>query len=197
MNYHVMVDLETLGLATNAVPHEIGLVIFDDNFETLGKLYMEPDVTDCVKRGLTTDSDTVAWWIDRGGLKQTKEGAKTLPYCLKLANAFVSAFEVWKTRDGQKFAHSIKSFWAWGSDFDVSILRSAYAACDLPAPWPYYLTRDARTVHALAFPDYRPGPGDVAHNALTDCLDQIEKLKHAFETLNLTLSKPEHETETE
>lgn len=185
MPTHLMVDLETLGTAPTAIPIQIGAVLFDDNFKITGQFYIEPDIADAARSGLTTETDTIAWWMNRGSITQEE------PHPLKCSlSLFKSMLEVSAHYGkGKKARDPIRSFWSWGSDFDIPILRNAFRAADLEFPWPYWLTRDARTIHALAFPDYRPARGEVQHNALEDAKDQVAKLEAAFKTLNLSFSQ--------
>lgn len=180
MKYHLMFDLETIGTRSDSIPHQIGAVIFNDEFEAVETFLIEPSIAGAAALGLTADAETIGWWNSRDNGGVIQENPVPFKMALTLFRAFLDQF---------RLSDPIQTFWAWGSDFDRPILTNAFLAAGLEAPWPYYLTRDARTVHALAFPDYRPAKGEIQHDALQDCHEQVHRLAAAFTVLNLQLGE--------
>jgi len=174
----IMVDLETLGLSKNAPIVSIGAVAFDINTgEILNKFYTRVEwVNDQKDRPL--DRDTVKWWLKQSSEAQNElinsEGVLKLKLALKRLDEFFGQF---KTPEGNSKPCTI---WANGATFDAVILDDAYQnqAKRMP-PWGFRNIRDCRTLkdigETLGMNFYKmfQMTGE-AHNALDDCLFQIE-----------------------
>jgi len=167
----VMIDIETLSTTPGGIIHQIGAMTFEARSGRCdAPLFLQPDIDDCLTCGLTVDQATVDWWAGKGGVSQSCP--RPLRDCLKALTDYIDI-------------HQPRQVWAWGADFDRSMIDGAYKALGLEAPWPYWMTRDARTVHKLAFPTWRPAKGEISHNALQDCRDQIRRVADAYQKLGL------------
>lgn len=176
---HVMLDLETLSLAKNAVVTRIAAVEFDlVTGETGEEIDILVNARSCVEAGLKIDASTLEWWLrqDVSLIKETLvpailEGAQ-LRDALEKFTAWINALK--KTHD----SHNIL-VWGNGACADNTWMMSAYKACDMEVPWRYYHDRDLRTLvylgekltghskkRALKFEGER-------HNPIHDCKHQI------------------------
>lgn len=181
---NIMCDLETLGLANDAIVLSIGLVMFDYN-GVISTYYAKLDVEEQRALGRTTTPNTLAWWES-----QTPEARSVLdPNQLTVPLA-----KVLDTVDAL-FRYYPEAY-IWGNDtlFDVGKLASLYASAGREVPWKYWAPRCYRTMYdglRIAFElrygtmaDEAPRVGTY-HNALDDALTQTHRLLKAHEDLGL------------
>ncbi len=157
-----MLDLETLGLNTNAPIIQVGMVFF-----TLDGVFLSTlaniDFEDAIKHG-NPDGSTIKWW-----LQQPKEAQDTL------AKNERSTKEVCEIVTKLVMAQNPDHFWSHAS-FDFPILNSTFASVGLDSPLHYKKLRDIRTLEMLC-PDYNWTPRvTVGHNALNDATYQAENV---------------------
>lgn len=76
--------------------------------------------------------------------------------------------------------------WAKDPDFDVVILRNAFAQIGEMFPFKFWETRSVRTITELAYPDGDPPPigVGVAHNAKDDAIRQALMVQHCHHVLS-------------
>lgn len=161
---NLMIDIETLGRTPNAVIIEIAAVQFNPRTGQTGKsINLQIDQQSCVDLGLQIDEDTVEWWSNQ---KHHYQWRITNPIHLKVALIQLTDFIKQSVgEDGQ--------VWANGTDFDIAILRNAYDKCQMDFPYPYYNSRDVRTISKM-YPHIRDEYArEGAHDPLADCLYQI------------------------
>ena len=172
----VMLDLETLGRSAGCVVHEVALVRFNSKTREAGeKLHLYISIEDSLAHGLTIDEETLAWWNRQGGPRQDRP--HTLHHSASLIADFLTAAPV-------------KRLWAWGTCFDLPLIRAAFEAASVRWPLHYAVSRDARTVWDLAFPGVIHDRA-AGHDALADCYQQIRQLWRAADTMFIpSLSKP-------
>jgi hypothetical protein len=160
-----MVDLETLGTGADAVIVSIGACTFGIDEHHL--FYSNVDAQSCVDAGLRMDAGTVLWWM-----RQSDEARKALyepsAPAAKLRNV-LEEFAEWYTNTVQGGA-----LWGNGATFDNVILRNAFSAVGLAAPWKYTDDRCFRTLRAM-YPSVEVPPiKGVAHHALDDAIWQAK-----------------------
>ena len=192
MARQVMVDIESLGTASGSAILSIGACVFERDNEGEGpfKYYRNIDLLDAIFAGLTIDHDTVRWWA-----KQPSEVIRTLtqkPVSLKEAlDAFAN------------FLHKDDRVWARGPDFDLVLLKAAYDKVGIQVPWSFRLSRDVRTILALAESagQKKPYPstfeGFIEHFALHDAKLQMMQVQNAARFLGLDLGGEEREGDEE
>lgn len=162
---HICVDLETLGVSPEAVILAIGAVEFDvdEQGAHFGRtFYTNVSIQSCLDEGLKIDESTVMWWLQqddaaRASLTNPDNVKTTLGKALDDFNDF--------------FTNTCGAKWIWarGQDFDIGILRTAYARCRLPHAWKYNDARDTRTLYeAVSFDQDSLQENPLAHNALED-----------------------------
>lgn len=168
---HVMIDVETLGLAQNAIVLSIGAVVFDPTHQDRGigdDYYAELDPE---RYPGSIDMSTVRFWLEKGNAPMggQREG--------RHIGEHLSA---WLDRacggDRKKLV-----IWANGTDFDIPKLQYAYKLGKRQVPWGYSAVRDARTVYKLFDPDKLLAPvTNPSHNALDDARNQAQWLINIF-----------------
>lgn len=156
----VMVDLETLGTASDSAFLSIGAVEFSHT--GLGReLYINVDPESCRKAGMVIYGDTVRWWMRQSNEARAAfdaQGAMPLDAALSLFAAWLP-YEV--------------CVWGNGASFDNTILQTAYEKTGQELPWAFYNDRCFRTLKNMVDVDPPPRAG-THHNALDDAKHQAE-----------------------
>lgn len=163
MTTHIMVDLETMGMAPNGAIASIGAVKFDPFTDELyDPFHVAVDLDGQEMFGRVITGSTVKWWFKQ---EQAARDA-IMQYAVSLENAL------------KQFARYVggKSVpcWAYGATFDHSILQSAYdsgAAKPYVNPIHYRDQLCMRGLAKLANVECPHVPG-VAHNAVDDATRQ-------------------------
>lgn len=167
---HIMLDLETMSLQSNAAIVAIGAV----QFSAVGlgqRFYHAVDLRSSVEHGGHMDPGTVLWWLHQSNdaLKLFDTPTVSLPYALDAFSNWVNA------TPGPAF------IWGYGADFDNVILGNAYRRLGKTAPWSYKNSRCFRTL-ANSFPEVAPPDKiGIKHNALDDAVFEAE---HAIKIFN-------------
>lgn len=166
---HTMVDLETWGTQPGSALRSIGAVVFNPKTgETADQFYRNITRESCEAVGLAVDPVTEKWWDD-----QSAEARAALePDQAPLAQALVE-FDKWWRSTKSEF------FWSHGANFDEVLLRCAFGAVCLDAPWQFWNVRCCRTV--LALNNRKPKrEGLLHHNALDDATAQARAVAAAL-----------------
>lgn len=156
-----MIDIETLDTKNSAVVFQIGLVIFEGN-TILQKCQWNLMIDQQLARGRTVSASTLAFHL-------------SIPANLRMAiemedKTYCGAVAIGRIHD-ELASYTVKNFWSKGS-FDFNILESLFKDFDESIPWKFYQLRELRTLmQECSIPK-----GDVSHNALEDCLNQIDQL---------------------
>lgn len=194
MTQHISFDLETLGLAHDALILSIGAVKFDPYTNTLGVPNSEPGVStfyrviDLSGPGGVIDAETVHWWMQQS--KEARDeifGEKVERVPLPQALAEFSEW-IGFTDDLPDGAYPDVVLWARGSK-DAQWLESAYKGIGFKAPFRYWQVQDQRTLTSVfshLVPN--PTPEQVAHQALQDASYQAMGICAIYrELLNCSL----------
>lgn len=185
-----MVDLETLSTEPNAIILTIGCVPFgsdgshivteDMYFYNRVELSSYNDIID----KFHMDFNTLLWWLEQDNepLSEAFKNGPRKPIAQAIAD-----FALWIIQICKYCQDSKITMWSHGKDFDCVILQSAFKVFGIPCPWSYWDTRDTRTIYALTRVDLRNiqmPDGFKAHNAIGDCLKQIEGIRQSFMVIN-------------
>jgi exodeoxyribonuclease VIII len=157
---HVLLDLETMGKGPTAAITSIGAVVFNLEDGVTSQFYRRVDLQSCVTAGLTMDASTVLWWMEQDDAARSEFQRESVDLMQALGE-----FREW-------FPAGAK-LWGNGATFDNVIMRSAYDALDMKAPWEYWDDRCLRTLRDLRPDIPRPKP-ELAHHALSDARAQAE-----------------------
>jgi len=174
--HHLMIDLETLGVQTNAVVLSIGAVCFNITDGTLGKEFeIYPIIETQTNRNIEWGS--IKFWFNQpeNVRKEQSEAYRNISLleCLNLLNDFCSN-------------NLVENFKVWGNGFDIPLLNQAYNEYNLITPWSYKHIFDCRTITWLSkistskYSDDK----DQKHNAISDCKYQIRFVVDAFRVIN-------------
>ena len=168
MTVHLMLDLETLGMAPNGAIASIGAVAFDPFSDALyDMVHLVVDLDGQERLGRQFNGSTVVWWLQQSEAARRaiceKEGLLSLGDALMKFKNFVGPQSM--------------PCWAYGSTFDHTILQSAYDALGLKSPVHYrdqLCMRGLVKLTSVECPDHVPG---TAHNALDDAVRQARWLQ--------------------
>lgn len=184
MNFHVMVDIETLGTGNNALPLSIGAVKFTKT-DILGKFEVGIDPDDAQRYGRQITGGTVMWWFD----PKRDDARKRIFDMTKvdLASA-LHGFADWcrlpiaigtpedeVPLDGEQVLQ-LGSLWGNGAIFDNVILENAAAATRTDWPFDFRRNECYRTMKNRN-PDIRFERHGVHHDAVDDALSQALHLQ--------------------
>jgi hypothetical protein len=174
---NLMIDLETLSTAVDAVILQIGLVPFELNGDGPSSpgILIQVDPTTCLDAGFRVDWPTIHWWI-----MQEQAAREALPR----PGQGVSLYEALMTVQNYIAALYPPLLYVWsnGANFDIPILANAFRTLGMPEPWHYASARDTRTLSMLAQNAVRPKRG-VNHNALDDAINQVYWVQNMWREL--------------
>ena len=164
---NIMLDLESMGVSSNAAIIAIGAVEFDDIRGIGEEFYTTVDLQSCIDKGLQVDGSTIIWWM-----KQSEAARKEFFRKGSSLKGALLAFQGWLN----KLETNNIQMWGNGAAFDNVILGNAYKSYKVKQPWPFWGDRCFRTLKA-SFPDIPKFPAvGVAHNALEDAKWQANYL---------------------
>jgi len=169
----LMIDIETLDVLPTSTILTIGAQGFDpftDRFTDV-TYYERCDLESQDDR--TIDNGTVAWWGQQSADAQEEALGDTGQPRIALKEALeILSKIIWK--------HD--RIWANGTTFDMVILENAFKQNGMNLPWKYWQVMDARTVYKMV-----PAVGKLGnnHNALADCVNQIDMLQKAMQILQI------------
>jgi len=166
MSRNVMIDLETVGTATNSAILTLGAVEFS-KYGLKEQFYCNINVQSCIDVGLILQADTLQWWMQQSEEARTEAFSLGIP----LRQALLE-FAQWLPNDAL--------VWGNGSDFDNAILATAYRAIDIPLPWKFWNNRCYRTFKNM-YPSIKLQRSGTYHNALDDAITQAT---HMINILN-------------
>lgn len=178
---HVMIDLETLGTRPDAAILQIGAVAFEKR--SGGRVYDTKAFNRFVmlQDGAgTIDHGTFKFWMEQNNPDMRKGLGEAIPLMTALDDLIN-----WPATEDLGFTWgNVEGIWAKGSDFDLPILRSAFARFGSEAPWPFRASRCVRTFLA-EHPkiQVRGMEGLQAHDAVSDCLWQIAEIQQTMQSL--------------
>ena len=196
-----MVDLETLSTSSNSVILTFAAIPFGPD----GKLILPeewyfyervhlPSYEKYKNNEFHFSYQTLLWWLsqDTEPMNDAFLAQPRYPIWTVLQD-----FVNWVGLVGNHLNDTRVNVWSHGKDFDVVVLENAFKVCGIECPWKYYDTRDTRTLYALTGVDMRNiamPEGFKAHNAVGDCLKQIEGIRLAYDTINKHIysSAPDH-----
>ena len=180
---NVMIDLETLGTKANTYIVTVAAVAF---IPTAGRaayeFYEKIDVDSYPKTGaFSFDFQTLAWWMNQNAAAKGEafSGTPRKNIEVVLRNLAKWIRDLSPDPDGVKV-------WAQGAAFDIAILEYTMSYFGIEIPWKFWNVRDTRTLYDIAGVVYSKVPTParvVAHNALGDCLKQIEAVRVSLEAI--------------
>lgn len=181
---HAMIDLETLGNGTNGLITQIGAVAFDPAFaEPATDTFLENiRIQDALDHGAVVEGRTIQWWM--GQIPAAREGLFKPPP--QNESKVLHDFRLWYIR------HECKAAWGNGSNFDLRLLREAYARHGMAPPYHFREEYDMRTAGLLAaecgvkvdlFWQEAELAGGILHNGRDDALRQAKVMQRVIRAL--------------
>lgn len=171
---HLMLDLETLGTAVDAVILSVGAVKFDlesDQIDDEG-FYGSVSIESNLEASRKIDEDTLLWWLKQPAAAQQVFHEEKLP----LEQVLIDLSD-WLGDDEW-------IVWAKGPSFDIAILEHAYRSFGLSTPWMHWNTRCVRTYMNLPGAKNVTVPDEgVKHNALSDAYKQVKIVQEVHKKL--------------
>jgi len=183
---NIMVDIETLGTDSDTMILTIGAIPFTNEAKIVAPktewFYKKVDLNSYkkYKNDFSMDYNTLIWWLKQDD-KPRYEAFIEKPR--DPIDVVMEDFAKWLI----KTTNNDIRIWSHGKDFDTVVLQHAFKVVSVDCPWTYWNTRDTRTVYSMAGIDMRDitiPEGFDAHNALGDCLKQIDGLNLAFLVIN-------------
>lgn len=176
MWFDLSVDLETMGLPPDGAIVSIGACFFDLEKCEIGPTFSRViNLATAVRDGGVIAPSTLMWWL--GQSEAARRGIMFNAEDIRVVLTDFAAFiETHSRRQDVRV-------WANGSDFDNTLLNSAYLRADMKTPWSPFKNRCFRTVRNM-YPSVEyntDDKGEGAHNALTDAIFQA---KHLFRIKN-------------
>ena len=176
---NIMVDLETASTKENAAILSWAMVPFFSDGNECGEseFNMAVSLTSCFLAGMDFDKGTQQWWLQqdpkaRGAILHAEEE-------VSIHTATVNAY-AWLENLAEKYDLYI---WSRGLDFDIPKMEWCFRKfVERPLPYKYSHKMDVRTV--LKFMQIDQNQFEfkgVKHNALDDCLHDIEMIRKAYE----------------
>lgn len=168
---HIMLDIETMGVSSNAAIMSIGACYFEPSTGEIGDTFHEQ--IDISSNG-QIDASTVIWWMKQDDAARSKfynnDKAEPIRYVLAM------------------FADFVKpncQVWGNGVAFDNVIIRNAY---DHSPPWKFWNDRDVRTMvelgKVIGIDPKRDFPFEgVKHDALADAIHQAKYVSAIWQAL--------------
>lgn len=149
----IMLDIETMGVRTNAIVLEAAIAWFDSD----GKLQHRKwtfDPRQQERRGRSIDLDTVLWWSTQANNAIFREACDRKPELPSIATAIDFAGELVNLYDSGK-----TELWANSPTFDYMIMQDLVAEnFKTKELFPYKGLRDMRTLeHVANLLGYTPG----------------------------------------
>ena len=166
-----MLDLETFGDIPNAVMIQIGACYFDRATGEIGEKFLANiDVESSLKEGFEVTGSTLYWW-----LRQDKKAQLSL--LEKPLNVVDALFAF------SMFMERAKYIWSHVT-FDCVILMNHFRKLGIhPKVHPYKIARDLNTlIHLINTNRSDYTRGGIHHNALDDCIYQVQ---YAVDALNI------------
>lgn len=170
---HVVLDLETFGVAADSAVVSIGAVVLGDPTVAFYRVVKNPSGS--------VDPGSLRWWLDqREEVRAAIKGGQAESEVLVEFGQWLGG--VREDADGLTDGVPLR---LWGSeDFDTVILGAAYERNGLPRPWHYQEPRGLRTILEAAGVDEDALPWDGIEHIAIDCA------RHAAKALSIALATP-------
>jgi len=171
-----MIDLETMGTASDTVVISVGACLFDKD-GIHDKFFCLLNQQEQLKLGRTINEDTLKWWNKqapeaRKQLEDSKNGGLILREFFHDFEDFID----FGLADRKQKRDELRP-WGNGANFDITIVedlfRRHHAAGHVAIPWKFWNVWCYRTFsHLTKCRDILPRRHGVYHNALDDAIHQ-------------------------
>ena len=178
-----MLDLETLGVKTDAVFLSLAATQFDINTGHVGRVfYRTIELESSLRIGRKVESETIKWWLKQNPAVLLKMFENSAPLSLVLQEFTIFFHDI------SEFVPANNPVRIWGNSatFDVEKLGTAYDAFEMERPWNTFYERCYRSYvsefkHLVA--DIPPRTELEAHDPVKDNEFQIKRLVKVWNTI--------------
>lgn len=179
-----MIDLESLGLESDAIITQIAVLEFDNEYNETGHLSIRPSVVEQLLAGRSTTESTIQFWnnqptelVSKMFSEPTMDAGDIMDHFLRFIN--------FNKRDGSEL-------WANGMLFDINMMDSYLMQfmgdpnCTLQGMFQYNKILDLRSIIRLEKVHLKENykklkdsieVNGILHDALADCRWQLEILR--------------------
>jgi len=168
----LMIDIETIDVLPTSAILTIGAQGFNPFSDKFTDVTFYKRLTLESQADRTIDDGTVAWWGNQSADAQ-EEALSDGDDRVDIKPAL---------QELSKIAWKHKRIWANGITFDMVILENAMRQYGVNCPWKFWQVLDARTIYKLT----NAKPLGNNHNALADCVNQIDTLQQSIQQLGIT-----------
>lgn len=170
MARHIMIDLETLHVRTDAVILTIGAVAFDPRGQGIqDRFYIKPDVDEQIAQGRAFDDKTIEWWA------QQNQQAQSEAFSVDDRVGFKESLEALHA-----YCWNASAVWSNGAGFDVPVVEFAMYQVGLVVPWRHWEVRDTRTLWDITGVKLKDGGAVTSHRADDDAEKQAWAVQRAY-----------------
>lgn len=175
---NIMLDIETLGTASNSIVLQVAMVRFDKEGNIGDSLSINLNTEEQFKKGLIKEDSTIEWWNTTNKVlfkKLLTENVISVEEGLNKINNFINKTDY---------------IWAHAS-FDIPILDSLFRAFSMKPNWYYMNHRDLRTLVSLSglyLKNYN-WKSEKTHDALDDCKFQIKYCTDGLKKISTLFKK--------
>jgi len=168
---YLMFDLETLG--SNLIL-QIGACYFDIEGNIYDKFLINVSIADSMQKGSKVDYGELRFWLEN------KHQITWLKNSIPLTKALLLFKEFVKNK-----------IIVWSHYYDVMILENVCRMLKQKLPFHYKNWRDIRTLTYLSnFKREKTNKDPKSHNALEDCIYQVDYVSKCLRKLNFKIDLP-------
>ena len=180
----IVLDLETMGTASDAAILSIGAVQVDRvRGKIAGAFYAVMCPDEALGAGGTVSGSTFLWWLEQS--TEARMALVSAPKAPLLQTLVQLADWMGVDEDGKP---SQVKVWGNGDTFDNVILDNTFKRCGIRTPWEFWNNRDLRTAMDLQGIRKSAVPFEGAqHNALYDAQHQAKLLLKCLGVGDVTL----------
>lgn len=156
-----MIDIETLDITDKSAVFQVAIVMFDENHVVHYRETWNLDIDEQFKQYRTVSASTLAFHL---GIPSNTKAAledENIVSMNHFSDDLIRVFEMNKP----------SKVWSKGN-FDFNVLNNFFTSIDKKVPWEFRQARELRTLMS----ECGVPKGEAAHNALDDCMAQIEQL---------------------
>jgi len=177
----IMIDIETISTASNAVICSLAAIKFDrfgktPILEDMNQIYIRVSIESCEVLGMHKDQGTIDWWKTQSA--DIRYEAMENPVDRVDIKTALQKLSGWIGNSRNT------KIWSHGDDFDCVILANAYKTCSQRVPWEFWNTRDTRTLYDIASVRVVEQHPDKKHHPLHDCYNQIYAVHESLTKLS-------------
>jgi 3' exoribonuclease, RNase T-like len=167
-----MLDIETLGIASNSIVLSIAIVEFDKTGPIGEPFYRALDSREQLNSKRTMSLDTIEWWMDFGASYPKHHRVKVFDALIDMVG----------------YLPEEHLLWAMPPSFDLRILEDLFRQRNVGIPWSRHNVRDVYTIADALTKEERDKireENTEVHNAIADCKNQIKLVTESWRKMGV------------